>query len=265
MSDCWSPSGWSPSRCWRCRCAGAAPDAQVRRLAAPVADRRLGVGSCSRCSSRRASAAADAGTVQLEVDAPGCPALGRALPPRRRRHLAAARPADRAARPPLPASTRCGSRPRPAGCARFVGLRAAARGRHARHVRRARPAAVLRVLRGRARPDVVRHRAGGATDDAAGRTAAATTFILYTLLGSRGDAARLPAGRARSRHVRHGRAGRRAAAPGMGRGTSRSSRSLALVLVGLAVKAPMWPLHTWLPDAHTARRRSARCCSPACC
>jgi NADH-quinone oxidoreductase subunit M len=25
-----------------------------------------------------------------------------------------------------------------------------------------------------------------------------------------------------------------------------------LILAGLAVKTPMWPLHTWLPDAHTA-------------
>ena len=40
---------------------------------------------------------------------------------------------------------------------------------------------------------------------------------------------------------------------------------LALAL-GLAVKVPMWPLHSWLPDAHTAAPdRRARCCSPACC
>ncbi|GAA2790266.1 NADH-quinone oxidoreductase subunit M [Nonomuraea dietziae] len=38
-----------------------------------------------------------------------------------------------------------------------------------------------------------------------------------------------------------------------GSGLSRSVQIVAFVAVGLglAVKTPMWPLHTWLPDAHT--------------
>jgi NADH-quinone oxidoreductase subunit M len=38
-----------------------------------------------------------------------------------------------------------------------------------------------------------------------------------------------------------------------GHGLSRSTQLLAflLLLVGFGVKSPMWPLHTWLPDAHT--------------
>ena len=39
---------------------------------------------------------------------------------------------------------------------------------------------------------------------------------------------------------------------------------LALAL-GLAVKAPMWPLHTGCPTRTPRRPPSARCCSPACC
>ena len=43
-----------------------------------------------------------------------------------------------------------------------------------------------------------------------------------------------------------------AAGAGAGMATHRRwSRSLLLGL-GFAVKTPMWPLHTWLPDAHTA-------------
>jgi NADH-quinone oxidoreductase subunit M len=39
-----------------------------------------------------------------------------------------------------------------------------------------------------------------------------------------------------------------------GQGMSSGTQLLAVLLVGvgLAVKTPMWPLHSWLPDAHTA-------------
>jgi NADH-quinone oxidoreductase subunit M len=39
-----------------------------------------------------------------------------------------------------------------------------------------------------------------------------------------------------------------------GDGMSRTVQLLAFLAIGIgfAVKAPMWPLHTWLPDAHTA-------------
>lgn len=83
----------------------------------------------------------------------------------------------------------------------------------------------------------------------AGRTAAAWKFVLYTLLGSvimllgllligfrtgTFDMAALSSGH-------H---------PALGHGTQLLA-ALAIGL-GLAVKTPMWPLHSWLPDAHTA-------------
>jgi NADH-quinone oxidoreductase subunit M len=39
-----------------------------------------------------------------------------------------------------------------------------------------------------------------------------------------------------------------------GRGLTSSVQVIAVLAIGigLAVKAPMWPLHSWLPDAHTA-------------
>ncbi|MCW2903930.1 MAG: proton-translocating NADH-quinone oxidoreductase, chain [Streptosporangiaceae bacterium] len=82
----------------------------------------------------------------------------------------------------------------------------------------------------------------------AGRRAAAYKFILYTLLGSgvllvglllvAVDAGTLDMVALAHRH---------------GAGLSRGVQVMAFLLIGLglAVKAPMWPLHTWLPDAHT--------------
>lgn len=82
-----------------------------------------------------------------------------------------------------------------------------------------------------------------------GRTAAAWKFILYTLLGSvvmllgllliglnggTFDMVRL------------------AEAHGSGIGHTTQLIAALAIGVGLAVKAPMWPLHSWLPDAHTA-------------
>ncbi|WP_146778812.1 NADH-quinone oxidoreductase subunit M [Actinomadura craniellae] len=81
-----------------------------------------------------------------------------------------------------------------------------------------------------------------------GRRRAAYKFILYTLLGSGAllvgllligvNAGTLDMVELADRH---------------GAGLSRGVQVTAFLLVGLglAVKAPMWPLHTWLPDAHT--------------
>ncbi|MEU8244808.1 NADH-quinone oxidoreductase subunit M [Nonomuraea sp. NPDC048916] len=81
-----------------------------------------------------------------------------------------------------------------------------------------------------------------------GRRGAAIKFILYTLLGSvvmllgllliwsqTGTLDIVALGQAH------------------GAGMSRAVQILAFAAVGigLAVKTPMWPLHTWLPDAHT--------------
>ncbi len=81
------------------------------------------------------------------------------------------------------------------------------------------------------------------------RQAAAWKFILYTLLGSvvmllgllligvTADTFDMVA-----------------LASDNGRELSRTTQLLAVLAIGigLAVKTPMWPLHSWLPDAHTA-------------
>ncbi|MBL7257107.1 complex I subunit 4 family protein [Paractinoplanes lichenicola] len=78
------------------------------------------------------------------------------------------------------------------------------------------------------------------------RRRAARKFVLYTLFGSvllllgvvlvavtagTGDIAQLTGGAGLSRSVQYG--------------------AFALFAIAFAVKAPLWPLHTWLPDAHT--------------
>ena len=78
------------------------------------------------------------------------------------------------------------------------------------------------------------------------RRAAARKFVLYTLFGSvllllgvftvvaaagTGDLTALAGGHGLSRTVQY--------------------TAFALFAVAFAVKAPLWPLHTWLPDAHT--------------
>jgi NADH-quinone oxidoreductase subunit M len=80
------------------------------------------------------------------------------------------------------------------------------------------------------------------------RRPAATKFILFTLLGS----ALMLVGFL----VIYAEAGTFdivALGSAGGRGISAGAQLLAfvLLLVGFGVKSPMWPLHTWLPDAHT--------------
>ncbi|MEV6104655.1 NADH-quinone oxidoreductase subunit M [Streptomyces sp. NPDC051940] len=83
----------------------------------------------------------------------------------------------------------------------------------------------------------------------AGRQAAAWKFILYTLLGSvimlLGF---LLIG------IKGGTFDMVALATDNGSGLTRSVQVTAVLAIGLglAVKTPMWPLHSWLPDAHTA-------------
>ncbi len=78
---------------------------------------------------------------------------------------------------------------------------------------------------------------------------AANTFILYTLLGS----AVMLVGILLV-HRETGTFDLVALAAGQGSGIARGTQVVAALLLvgGLAVKAPMWPLHSWLPDAHTA-------------
>ena len=81
------------------------------------------------------------------------------------------------------------------------------------------------------------------------RRRAATTFILYTVLGSivmlLGFLVVI---------VNTGSSNMVDLANGLGAELSSGVQLTAalFIVVGLAVKTPMWPLHSWLPDAHTA-------------
>ncbi|WP_020578354.1 complex I subunit 4 family protein [Actinopolymorpha alba] len=80
-----------------------------------------------------------------------------------------------------------------------------------------------------------------------GRRRAATTFILYTLLGS----AIMLLGFLLV-YAQTGTFDITVLAERGGRGIAMGAQVLAAVAIGLglAVKSPLWPLHTWLPDAH---------------
>ncbi|GAA4621162.1 NADH-quinone oxidoreductase subunit M [Actinoallomurus vinaceus] len=85
-------------------------------------------------------------------------------------------------------------------------------------------------------------------DSAVRARAAANKFILYTLLGSgfllvgilivAVNAGTLDMTALTARH-------------GAGLSHGLQVAAFALLALGFAVKTPMWPLHTWLPDAHT--------------
>ncbi|MCQ8192089.1 complex I subunit 4 family protein [Streptomyces rugosispiralis] len=81
------------------------------------------------------------------------------------------------------------------------------------------------------------------------RERAAWRFILYTLLGSVVMLLGLLLVGLKS-----GTFDMVALATDKGSGLSHTTQLTAAlaIIVGLAVKAPMWPLHSWLPDAHTA-------------
>ncbi|MFC7928095.1 complex I subunit 4 family protein [Streptomyces cinereoruber] len=82
-----------------------------------------------------------------------------------------------------------------------------------------------------------------------GRRAAATKFVLYTLLGSVVMLLGLLL-----IGVKSGTFDMVALATDNGRGLTASVQVIAVLAIGLglAVKTPMWPMHSWLPDAHTA-------------
>ncbi|HET9379512.1 MAG TPA: NADH-quinone oxidoreductase subunit M [Streptomyces sp.] len=81
------------------------------------------------------------------------------------------------------------------------------------------------------------------------RAAAAWKFILYTLLGSVVMLLGLLV-----IGLQAGTFDMMALATDNGRSLTTSVQVIAVLAigVGLAVKTPMWPLHSWLPDAHTA-------------
>nr|WP_228447099.1 NADH-quinone oxidoreductase subunit M [Streptomyces paludis] len=90
---------------------------------------------------------------------------------------------------------------------------------------------------------------GGSEGVAGGREAAALKFILYTLLGSVVMLLGLLL-----IGINAGTFDMVALATDNGSGLSTSVQVTAVLAIGLglAVKTPMWPLHSWLPDAHTA-------------
>ncbi|MEU2371101.1 complex I subunit 4 family protein [Streptomyces pseudogriseolus] len=82
-----------------------------------------------------------------------------------------------------------------------------------------------------------------------GRAEAAWKFILYTLLGSVVMLLGLLL-----TGIKAGTFDMVALATDNGRSLTVSVQVIAVLAIGigLAVKTPMWPLHSWLPDAHTA-------------
>ncbi len=82
-----------------------------------------------------------------------------------------------------------------------------------------------------------------------GRSEAAWKFILYTLLGSVVMLLGLLL-----IGIKAGTFDMVALATDNGRSLTASVQIIAVLAIGtgLAVKTPMWPLHSWLPDAHTA-------------
>ncbi|WP_327317214.1 NADH-quinone oxidoreductase subunit M [Streptomyces sp. NBC_01235] len=82
-----------------------------------------------------------------------------------------------------------------------------------------------------------------------GRTQAAWKFILFTLLGSVVMLLGLLL-----IGIKAGTFDMVALATDNGRSLTTSVQVIAVLAIGigLAVKTPMWPLHSWLPDAHTA-------------
>ncbi|MFE2939532.1 NuoM family protein [Streptomyces sp. NPDC059255] len=90
---------------------------------------------------------------------------------------------------------------------------------------------------------------GGSEGVTGGRQAAAWKFILYTLLGSVVMLLGLLL-----IGLSAGTFDMMALATDNGSGLSTSVQVTAVLAIGLglAVKTPMWPLHSWLPDAHTA-------------
>ena len=89
----------------------------------------------------------------------------------------------------------------------------------------------------------------GDSSDPGGRVRAANTFILYTLLGSAVMLLGILLVGFKAGTFDIVELTQRA-----GSGLSHDVQVLAFaaMALGLAVKTPMWPLHSWLPDAHTA-------------
>ena len=146
-----------------------------------------------------------------------------------------------------------------AGAAHLLRADARARGVHRRGLRRPRRVPLLRPLRGHAHPGLLPHR------PVRRRPAAVRGGEVPALLaGRRADHARR---RHRALPPGH-RAARRASSRQPDRAHSRAPITERLLFFGFflafAIKAPMLPVHTWLPDAAQRRPPATRCCWSAC-
>lgn len=88
----------------------------------------------------------------------------------------------------------------------------------------------------------------GDSHDLTARADASGRFVLYTVLGS----TLMLVGILTLVHA-SGTANLDALAQARGAGLDRNTQMIiaALLLVGLGIKIPLWPMHTWLPPAHT--------------
>ena len=121
---------------------------------------------------------------------------------------------------------------------------------HERHLRGPRPGAVLRLLGDGAHPHVLHDRRLGWPR----RDYASIKFILYTLIGSVVMLLGFLALWLRSSPEAAGRTFDILALQEVGAarfGGTFGTIVFAAVAPRFAVKVPVWPLHTWLPDAHT--------------
>ncbi len=164
--------------------------------------------------------------------------IRRRLPHGGRRHLGAVRPAlDRADADLHPGILGIGQYPG----ARVHGRLPGSRDDDGRDVLRPRLHRLLRLLRSRADPDVPHHRH-------LGRRAAGLRGLQVLPVypaRQRADAAGDPVPLVQRRHHRHPRAVRASGSH------ARAQTWIFLAfLASFAVKVPMWPVHTWLPDAH---------------
>jgi NADH-quinone oxidoreductase subunit M len=115
------------------------------------------------------------------------------------------------------------------------------------HVRRLRPDPVLHLLGAGPGPDVLHDRVWGGPR----REYASVKFFLYTLFGSVFMLVAFLAIYFQAAGVRPSIIELSPSmAPGSGSRTFQRWAFLGIFL-GFAIKVPMWPFHTWLPDAHT--------------
>ena len=141
--------------------------------------------------------------------------------------------------------------PEPGNPKAFLMLMLVARGRHERHLHRPGPDPVLRVLRTRAAADVLHDRCVGWREPQVRRRSSSSCSrcsVPRSCWSPSWRCTSRPAATASPNGVRH-RAAHRRAVPASSQGTQLLI--FGGMFIGFAIKVPMFPFHTWLPDAHT--------------